>query len=520
MDSLLALFGAFQTVFQPEYLLYAFIGAAIGTAVGVLPGLGPAVTMSLLLPIVFALGDPIGAIIMFAGIFLGAMYGGSTTSILLSTPGESSSVVSVLDGYRMTRAGRGGAALLTSAVGSFVAGVIATFGLTLIAKPLVQFALTFGPAEYLAFALLALATTSMLGGRPLKAAFSALFGLAIGTVGIHAVSGTNRFTYGILAIYNGIDFELVTIGLFAIVEVLFVVGALRLAGRPHVRQTGKLYMTKEEWKRSVPAWMRGTVLGFFVGVLPGAGATVASYLSYGLERNVSKTPEKFGKGKGMIEGLAGPEASNNAAAQGALVPLLTLGIPPTAATAVMLGALQGFGVKTGPLLLRDNPDFVWAIVASLLVGNALLLILNVPLIRVWVKLLSVPTALLAPMILVISTVGVFSLSRNTADLVLMFIFGVIGLLLRLCDMPLAPAVLGLVLGPLMEEQWGRGLTTSRGDWSIFVSSPTAVVILVLAVLALFLPAILAGIRRIRGGRRDLVREQAAVSAKQDAKDPR
>ncbi|KWX68980.1 tripartite tricarboxylate transporter permease [Mycobacterium sp. NAZ190054] len=485
MDALLQLFGAFGTVFQPEYLLYALLGAAIGTAVGVLPGLGPAVTMSLLLPIVFALGDPLAAIIMFCAIFLGAMYGGSTTSILLSTPGESSSVVTVMDGYRMTRAGRGGAALLTSAVGSFVAGVLATFGLTLVAEPLVGFALTFGPAEYFAFALLALSTTSMLGGKPLKAAFAALLGLAVGTVGIHAVSGTNRFTFGILAIYNGIDFELVTIGMFAIVEVLFVVGTMRYASRARVNGTmGKLYMTKEEWRRSLPAWLRGSGLGFFVGILPGAGATVASYLSYGVERNVSKTPEKFGRGEGMIEGLAGPEAANNAAAQGSLVPLLTLGIPPTAATAVMLGALQGFGVTTGPLMLRDNANFVWAIVASLLVGNFLLLLLNVPLIRVWVKLLSVPVALLSPMILVISTVGVFSLSRNTTDLILMIIFGALGLLLRICDVPLAPAILGLVLGPLMEEQWGRGLTTSQGDWSVFVSSPTAIVILVLAAVAL------------------------------------
>lgn len=501
------LFGAFSTVMQPEYLLYALIGAVIGTAVGVLPGLGPAVTMSLLLPVVFALGDPLAAIIMFAGIFLGSMYGGSTTSILLSTPGESSSVVSVLDGYRMTQAGRGGAALLTAAVGSFIAGILATFGLTLIAEPLVRFALSFGPAEYFAFAVLALATTSMLGGRPLKAAFAALFGLAVGTIGIHAVSGTNRFTYGVLAIYSGIDFELVTIGLFAIVEVMFVVGALRLALRPRVTGTmGKVYMTKDEWRRSVPPWMRGTVLGFFVGTLPGAGATVASYLSYALERGVSKTPERFGRGKGMIEGVAGPEAANNSAAQGSLVPLLTLGIPPTAATAVMLGALQGFGVQTGPLLLRDNADFVWAIVASLLVGNVIMLILNVPLIRVWVKLLSVPLALLAPMILVISTVGVFSLARNTTDLILMVIFGAIGLLLRICDVPLAPAVLGLVLGPLMEEQWGRGLTMSQGNWSVFVSSPLAITILVLAALALTLPLLMKAIRR---GRAAVSRERVS-----------
>jgi len=366
----------------------------------------------------------------------------------------------------------------------------------------VHFALSFGPPEYFAFAVLALATTSMLGGRPLKATFSALLGLAIGTVGIDTLSGTNRFTYGVLAIYNGIDFELVTIGLYAVVEVLFVVGTMRLAARQRAATVGKLYMTKEEWRRSAPAWLRGTGLGFFTGVLPGAGATVASYLSYGLERSISKTPERFGRGKGMIEGLAAPEAANNAASQGALVPLLTLGIPPTAATAVMLGALQGFGVKTGPLLLRDNPDFVWAIVASLLIGNILLLILNVPLIGVWVRLLKVPTALLAPMILVISTVGVFSLSRNTADLVLMLIFGAVGLLLRICDIPLAPAVLGLVLGPLMEAQWGRGLTVGRGDWTIFFSTPLAIVILILAVIALFLPLILKGFRGLGARRRE------------------
>lgn len=495
MDSLNSLLEAFGTVLQPEYLLYALIGALIGTAVGVLPGLGPSVTMALLLPVVFVLGDPVGAIIMFAGIFYGAMYGGSTTSILLSTPGESSSVVTVLDGYRMTKAGRGGAALLSAAIGSFVAGILATFALAFVAEPIGRIALTFGPPEYLSFTVLALAAASMLGGRPLKAAFGALLGLAIGTIGIHAISGVSRFSYGMLAIYSGIDFELVTIGLFAIVEVLFVVGALRVSGRAKgVEFVGKLFMTKQEWRRSSGPWVRGSVLGFIVGVLPGAGATMSSYLSYSLERGISKTPEKFGRGKGMIEGLAGPEAANNAAAGGALVPLLTLGIPASAATAVMIGALQNLGVKTGPLLMRDNPEFVWAVIASLFIGNVMLVVLNVPLIRVWVKLLSVPTALLTSIILVISAVGVYSLSRNTFDLLLLVVFAVIGLGLRSCDIPLAPAILGLVLGPLMEEQWSRGLTVGRGDWAIFLSSGTAITVYGLAVLIALLPLILKVVR--------------------------
>jgi len=508
MDAINSLLAAFGTVLQPEYLLYAFVGALVGTAVGVLPGLGPSVTMALLLPVVFALGDPTGAIIMFAGIFYGAMYGGSTTSILLSTPGESSSVVTVLDGYRMTKAGRGGAALLSSAVGSFVAGIFATTALVFVAKPLGAIAITFGPSEYVAFAVLALSTAAILGGRPTKAAFSALLGLAIGTVGIHSLSGVTRFSFGVLAIYNGIDFELVTIGMFAIVEVLFVVGMYRSSGQIHgVKMVGKLLMTAREWRRSIGPWLRGSVLGFLVGVLPGAGATMSSYLSYGLERNISKTPEKFGRGKGMIEGLAGPEAANNAAAGGALVPLLTLGIPGSAATAVMIGALQGLGVKTGPLLLRDNPDFVWAIIASLFIGNVMLIILNVPLIRIWVKLLSVPTALLMPMILVISTVGVFSLSRNTVDLALMLLFGFIGLVLRACDIPLAPLILGLVLGPLIEEQSSRALTVSQGDWAVFLSEPTAVVVLVLAALILTLPLWrrIPGRIRERNSRREVLR---------------
>lgn len=505
MDAFSSLFDAFGTVLQPEYLLYALIGALIGTAVGVLPGLGPSVTMALLLPVVFVLGDPTGAIIMFAGIFYGAMYGGSTTSILLSTPGESSSVVTVLDGYRMAKAGRGGAALLSAAMGSFVAGILATFALVFVAEPIGRFALTFGPPEYFAFALLALAATTLLGGRPLKAAFGALLGLAIGTIGIHSLSGVSRFSYGVLAIYSGVDFELVTIGLFAIVEVLFVVGALRMSGRTSgVAFVGKLLMTVEEWRRSIGPWLRGSVLGFLVGVLPGAGATMSSYLSYGLERSISKTPEKFGRGKGMIEGLAGPEAANNAAAGGALVPLLTLGIPASAATAVMLGALQGLGVKTGPLLIRDNPDFVWAIIASLFVGNVMLVILNVPLIRIWVKMLSVPTALLSSIILVIAAVGVYSLSRNPVDLLLLVLFAVIGLGLRACDIPLAPVILGLVLGPLLEEQWTRSLTIGRGDWSVFLSSTTAVVVLVLALAIVALPSVMKFVRRSRA-RKDAFR---------------
>jgi len=502
MGSLSSLLDAFSVVLQPEYLLYAFIGALVGTAVGVLPGLGPTVTMALLLPVVFALGDPTGAIIMFAGIFYGAMYGGSTAAILLSTPGESSSVVTALDGYRMTKAGRGGAALLSAAVGSFVAGIIATLALALVAKPIGAVAITFGPPEMVAFAVLALSTAAILGGRPSKAAVSALFGIAIGTVGIHSSSGVARLSFDVLAVYDGINFELVTIGTFAIVEVLFVVGMYRTRTIRGVKMVGKLWMTAQEWRRSVGPWLRGSVLGFLVGVLPGAGATMSSYLSYGLERNISKTPEKFGRGEGLIEGLAGPEAANNAATGGALVPLLTLGIPAGAATAMMVGALQGLGVKTGPLLFRENPDFVWAIIASLFIGNVMLIVLNVPLIQVWVKMLSVPTALLMPMILVISTVGVFSLTRNRIDLILLLIFGVIGLLLRSADIPLAPLVLGLVLGPLIEEQANRALTTSQGDWAVFVSGPVPLGVLILAVLIITVPLwrkIPGLLRRLRTG---------------------
>jgi putative tricarboxylic transport membrane protein len=502
MDAVQNLLNAFSVVLQPEYLLYALIGCLLGTAVGVLPGLGPTVTMALLLPVVYRLGDPLGTIIMFAGIFYGAMYGGSTTSILLSTPGESSSVVSAMDGYRMARSGRAGAALLTSAVGSFVAGIISAVGLVLVAAPLVRIALSFGPAEYFAFSVLALSTASMLGGRPLKAAFSVLFGLAVGTVGIHAVSGVPRLAYGEVSLYSGIDFELVTIGLLAVVEVFFVLGGVRTATRVSSATIGKLLMTRQEWRRSLVPWLRGSVLGFGVGALPGAGATVSTYLSYGMERAISRTPEKFGRGEGMIEGLAGPEAANNAATGGSMVPLLTLGIPASAATAVMLGALRGFGVPTGPLLLRDNADLVYAVLASFFVGNVMLLVLNLPMIGVWVRLLRVPAQLLHPMVLVLCTIGVFSLGRNQIDLYLMVGFALVGLLLRFCDFPVAPAILALVLGPLTEEQWGRALTGSQGDWTVFVGSPLAVVILVLAIGVATLPftARLVGRLRRRGQR--------------------
>lgn len=493
MEAFEGIVGGLATVLTLTYLLYALVGTLLGTAVGVLPGLGPSVTMALLLPVVFALGDPIGAIIMFAGIYYGAMYGGSTTSILLSTPGESSSAVTILDGYQMTRAGRGGAALLSAAVGSFVAGVIGTFALALVARPLISVALAFGPAEYFALTLLALSTASMLGGHPWKGAWSVLLGLAIGTIGIHASSGSERFTYGVIQLLNGVDFEIAAIGLFAIAEVVFVLGNLRTGRWVQTPVVGKLLMTREEWRRSIAPWLRGSVLGFVSGSLPGTGTTVASYLSYSLERSVSKTPKKFGTG--MIEGLAGPEAANNSASAGSMVPLLALGIPGSAATAVMLGALQGFGVPTGPLLLDTNPDLVWAVIASLLVGNVMLLVLNVPLVGLWVRLLHTPGALLYPMILVISLIGVFSLARSQVDLYLLTAFGVLGFILRYARMPLAPAILAVVLGPLVEKQWGNALLGSNGDWTVFIRSPIAAGFLILTVALLATPRIIRVARR-------------------------
>jgi putative tricarboxylic transport membrane protein len=358
-----------------------------------------------------------------------------------------------------------------------------------LAQPLVDLALRFGPSEYFALMVLSLCTvTAIGGGSPLKAAFSTALGLALGTVGIEVTSGQLRFTFGVPSLFDGIDVVVAAIGLFAVSEVLFGLGNLRRSTTPRLMKAESLMMTKEEWQRSAMPWLRGSGVGFLVGVLPGAGATIATFISYALERKVSRNPEKFGKG--AIEGVAGPEAANNASAGGALVPLLTLGIPGSATAAVMLSAFQGFGINTGPLLLQNHPELVWGLIASLYVGNVMLLILNLPLVGVWVKLLKVPESVLYPAILAFSTLGVYSINRNVFDLYMLYGIGILGFLLRRYRYPLAPVILGLVLGPMLETEFRRALLASRGDWSVFVSSPISAGIMLFALLIVLLPLVL------------------------------
>ncbi|MHB9097704.1 MAG: tripartite tricarboxylate transporter permease [Syntrophales bacterium] len=489
MDSFAGILTGFSVALQPSYLMLALLGAALGTAIGVLPGIGPAMTISLLLPFTYKLVDPVGAFILFGGIYYGAQYGGSTTSILLNVPGEASSVMTCVDGYQMARKGRAGAALACAAIGSFVAGTIATFLLMILEQPLVEFALRFGPSEYFALMVLSLCMVTAIGGsNPSKAAFSTLLGLAMGMVGIDSTSGQLRFTFGITSLFDGIGIVVTAIGLFAISEVLFGLGNLRKQTASRLTETGSLWMTRDEWRRSIWPWLRGTCVGFLVGVLPGAGATIASFMSYGIEKKVSNHPEELGKG--AIEGVAGPEAANNAASAGALAPLLTLGIPGSASAAVMLAAFQGYGINTGPLLLQRQPELVWGLIASLYIGNLMLLVLNLPLVGLWVKLLKIPEALLYPMILGFSIFGVYSLNRSVFDLYMMFGIGIVGFMLRRYRYPLAPIVLGIVLGPMIETEYRRALIGSRGDWLVLVNRPLAATFLVLVLLMVLLPAIM------------------------------
>lgn len=496
MDLASGLTTGFAVALSPHNLLFAFLGAVIGTAVGVLPGLGPSLTISLLLPITWKLVDPTAAFILFGGLYYGVMYGGSTTSILVNTPGESGSIVTTLDGYQMARKGRAGAALATAAIGSFVAGTVATVLLMLLAPVLVEWALRFGPSEYFALMVLALTMVSAIGGDDtLRAGIAGLVGLALGMVGMDLQTGQSRFTYGVMALFDGVDLVIAAIGLFAVSEVLTAVGSLR--GRPEVRERvgGPLLLSREEWRRSSWPWVRGSLLGFVVGILPGAGASIASFLSYGVERKVSARPEEFGQG--AIEGVAGPEAANNASAGGAMVPLLTLGIPGSATTAVMLAAFQMYGITPGPLLLQTRPELVWGLIASLYIGNAMLLVLNLPLVGLWVRMLDIPATVLYPLILAICTLGVYSLNHNVVDLGIMFVLGLLGFVFRRAGFPLAPIVLGLVLGPLLETEFRRALTGSRGDWTVLVTRPIAAAILAVALACVLVP-LLTRLRR-KGG---------------------
>jgi putative tricarboxylic transport membrane protein len=474
----------FRTALTIPHLMWALAGVTLGTAVGVLPGIGPALTVALLLPVTFSL-DPLSAFIMFGGIYYGAMYGGSTTSILLNAPGETASMVTALDGHEMARHGRASAALATAAVGSFVAGTLATIALTFTAPLLASAALSFGPAEYFALTLLAFTTVTVLLGTSLLRGLMSLFlGLALGLIGIDPLTGTARFSLGLPQLLDGIDVMILVIGLFAVGETLYQVARRRQEASVIAIHdfTG---MSRDDLRRSWKPWLRGTALGFPLGVLPCGGAEIPTFLSYMLEKRLSSSPEQFGRG--AIEGVAGPEAANNAAAAGVLVPLLTLGLPASATAAVLLSAFQQYGLQPGPLLFTARPDLVWTMIASLYIGNCMLLVLNLPLARVWARIMLVPRSLLFAGILLLASLGAYSLNRSWLDLLLLYGVGVVGCVMRFQNIPLAPAVMGLILGPMAEQHFRRAAAIAEGDYTVFLSRPLSASLLSLSAIVLLAP---------------------------------
>jgi putative tricarboxylic transport membrane protein len=495
METLLALGHGLAIAVQPHNLLFALIGVFLGTAVGVLPGIGPALTVALLLPVTYKL-DPAGSLIMFAGIYYGGMYGGSTTAILINTPGESASMATALEGNKMAKAGRGGPALATAAIGSFVAGTLATLGLTFLAPWLVEAAVKFGPEDYFALMCVAFVTVSAtFGDSPIRGLTSLFIGLVLGLVGIDRLTGQARLDFGVPELLDGIEVTTLAVGLFAIGEALYVASR-----RHHSEETlepvrGSLWMTREDWARSWKPWLRGTLFGFPIGALPAGGAEIPTFLSYSTEKRLAAKPEEFGKG--AIEGVAGPEAANNASAAGTLVPLLTLGLPTSATAAMMLAGFQQYGLNPGPLLFADKPDLVWGLIASLYIANVMLLILNLPLVGLWVKLLAIPQPWLYAGILVFATTGTIAAKPSVVELTMLAAFGLMGFVMRRFDYPIAPVVVGLILGPVAESQLRRALSISLGDPLVLVQSPISATLLAIALVALVAPFVLKGLDRFR-----------------------
>jgi putative tricarboxylic transport membrane protein len=485
----------FAEALQWHNLLFAFVGVLIGTAVGVLPGIGPMSGVALLIPVTATLTsglDPESAaassIILLAGVYYGAMYGGSTTSILLNTPGESSSVVTALDGYQMARQGKAGAALSIAAIGSFFAGIVALIGLTILAEPLSSVALSFGPAEYFSLMILGLCAVSGLAGTSRTKAFiMTVIGLLIATIGMDNVSGVARFTYEIPVLYSGIEFLTVAVGLFALGEVFKTILEKENTDGS-IAKVERILPTRNDLKVSSGPIVRGSLLGFFIGILPGAGATLASFFSYIMEKKISKNPGKFGHG--AIEGVAAPEAANNGASGGAMIPLLTLGIPGSGTTAILMGALIMYNIQPGPLFFTDHPKVAWGLIASMFIGNLMLLILNLPLVKIFAKIIETPTKYLLPIIIAISIFGVYAVQFTVFDLLLLLGCGVVGYFLTKNDYPVAPLVLGLVLGPMIENNMRRALTTSNGDFIIFLEKPISLIFLLIALLWMTIPIIL------------------------------
>ncbi|MQA06666.1 MAG: tripartite tricarboxylate transporter permease [Streptosporangiales bacterium] len=479
----------FATAFTLTNLFWVLFGATAGTLIGVLPGLGTPATIAILLPLSVNL-EPATALIMMAGIYYGSKYGGSTTSILLNIPGEDASVVTAIDGYQMAKQGRAGPALGIAAIGSFIAGTFGLIGLTFLAPAVAEMAVIFGPPEYTALMALGLSMVLLLAGRSkLKALIAALGGFLLSTIGIDLFSGATRFTGGRMELANGVEFVALCIGLFAIGEVM--VNLENRSGQTFFKVPSKLrelFPNRKDLVASSGAIGQGTVVGFFVGALPGAGSTVASFVSYTLAKRLSRHPEQFGRGS--IAGVAAPEAANNSATAGSFVPLLTLGIPGSASTAIMLGALFLYGLQPGPMFFTENPDVVWPIIASMYIGNLVLVLLNLPLVPVFASILRIPYYILYPGIIVISIVGVYSINKSLFDIVLLALFGLLGYVMRKTDFPTAPMVLAFVLGPLFEQSMRRSFVISQGDPTIFVTRPWAAVFLLVAV-ALFVGPMLA-----------------------------
>ena len=486
MEILAGLLQGFEVALQPLNLLWCFVGVLLGTVVGILPGLGPPATIAMLLPLTFQM-NPASAMIMLAGIYYGAKYGGSTTSILLNVPGESASVVTCLDGYQMARQGRGGPALGIAAIASFIAGTVGVLGLMLVAPPLAKFALAFSSPEYFALMALGLAMVVLLAGRAMiKALLAMLVGLWLAGIGIDLFSSTSRFTFGHAELLDGIDFVVVAIGVFALGEVLGNMETREQAQTlPVPRGLRNLLPTAQDIKDCRFAFLNGSVIGFLIGILPGAGSTIASFISYGVEKAVSKRRDQFGHG--VVEGVAAPEGANNSETGGALVPLLTLGIPGSGTTAILLAALVLWGFRPGPLLISDHPELFWGLVASMYVGNVMLLILNLPLVPLFAQILRLPVYALYPLIFGISIVGVYSVSSSMFDVAMLAAFGLIGYLMRKLDYPAAPLILGFVLGDSMERALRQSLMMSQGDLSILVARPISALMLALAVLILLIP---------------------------------
>lgn len=480
MESFDLLIGGFVKVMQPEYLTYALVGCILGTLIGILPGIGPAAGTAILIPITTSL-DPTGSIIMLAAIYYGAMYGGTITSVLINTPGEAASAVTCLDGYAMARIGRAGPALAIAAIGSFIGGTVATIGLIFLALPLTRLALTFGPPEIFSLLLVGLSLVTALASTSIvRALIAAIAGLLLAQVGVDPVMGMARFTFGRIELLDGLQIVPVVMGLFGIGEILLSIE--RPIQNIFAPAVGSLYLSKNDVKRSTGPILRGTVIGFFLGLVPGLGSMIPAFLSYAVEKRISKHPETFGQG--AIEGVAGPETANNSYANAALIPLFTLGIPASPTIAILMGALMMNGLIPGPTLFIEHSQFAWAVIASLVVGNVILLVLNLPLIPLWVALLRVPYAILIVIVLTFCVVGAYSLNNQVFDIMVMMCFGIVGYMMKKLEIPSAPLILTLILGPLLESTLRQSLEISGGSFSIFLDRPISVTLIVLAIIVL------------------------------------